>query len=74
MSARQIRLTTPEQIQKRLRAFTGKKINIVLRNRTVLFGELAELDQTTLRFFNMRHKPVSLLLQDISEVYTDIDE
>ena len=74
MSTRQIRLNTPEQIQKRLREFTGKKINIVLHNRTVLFGELQNFDETQLRFSNMRNEPVSLLLKDISEVYTDIKE
>lgn len=74
MSTRQMRLSTPDQIQNKLKEFTGKKINIVLFNRKVLFGELREIGQTTLTFVNMRQEPVSLPLKEVSEVYLDFKE
>jgi ribosome maturation factor RimP len=74
MSTRQIRLNTSGQIQSRLKEYTGKKINIVLCNRTVLFGELKKVDNAQLLFENMRQEPVSLSLKDISEVYLDFKE
>ena len=72
MSMRQIRLTTREQIQNGLKAVTGKKINIVLCDRQVLFGELHKVDAKELSFVNMRLEPVSLPLEAISEVYFDV--
>jgi len=74
MSVRQIRLSNFEQIQKRLKEYTGKKINIVLCNRTVHFGELKTLDITHLTFINMRQEKVVLALRDVNEVYVDIQE
>jgi len=74
MSVRQIRLSTPELIQKRLKEYTGKKINIVLCNNAVFFGELKSVDNTQLTFVNMRQEPVSLLLKEISEVYLDMKD
>ena len=74
MSTRQVRLSTFDQMQKRLKEFTGKKINIVLRNRTVLFGELKSIENTTLTFENMRREPFTLSLNEISEVYLDFKE
>ena len=71
---RQVRLSTTEQMQKGLKEFTGKKINIVLRNRKVLFGELTNLDEGLLTFLNMRQQPTRLLLADISEIYLDFKE
>ena len=74
MVTRQIRLNTLEQIQKRLKEFTGKKINIVLSNRTVLFGELQSIDDTQLAFMNMRLELFVIPLKDIAEVYLDLKE
>jgi ribosome maturation factor RimP len=71
---RQIRLSTLDQIEKRLKEFIGKKINIVLCNRKVLFGELKRLDGEKLSFLNMRQQVVTLPLADISEVYLDFIE
>jgi len=71
---RQVRLSTTEQIQKRLREFTGKKINIVLRDRKVLFGELRMFNEEQLTFLNMRQQPVKLSIGDISEIYLDFKE
>ena len=74
MSSRQIRLSTFDQIKNRLKEFSGKKINIVLHDRTVLFGELKSVDNTQLTFVNMRLEAFSLSLNDISEVYLDFKE
>lgn len=74
MSTRQLRLNTVDQMQKRLKDFTGKKINIVLRDRTVLFGVLKGIDNAALTFENMRLEPFTLALKEISEVYLDFKE
>lgn len=74
MSLRQIRFSTLEQIQNRLKEYTGKKINIVLSDQKVFFGELKSVDNTRLTFVNMRLEPVSLSLKEISEVYLDIKD
>jgi hypothetical protein len=69
--SRQLRLSTLEQIKKRSKDLIGKKINIVMRNRTVFFGELKSFDITKLTFLNMRQQPVTVLLKEIDEVYLD---
>ena len=74
MRTRQLRLTSLDQFRKRLKEFTGKKINIVLCDRTVLFGELESLGDSELTFVNMRLDPVTLPLIEISEVYLDFKE
>jgi small nuclear ribonucleoprotein (snRNP)-like protein len=61
-------------MQKRLKEFTGKKVNIVLFNRKVLFGQLKSVDDNSLTFANMRLEPFTLPLKDISEVYLDFKE
>lgn len=71
---RQIRLSSPEQIQKRLQDFTGKQVNIVLRNRKVLFGEIRNSDDKQVTFVNLRDEQFSLPLKEISEVYLDIQD
>ena len=68
---RQIRLSSFDQLQKRLGDFTGKKINIVMRNRRVLFGELRKADSSLITFVNMRNQEFTLPLAEISEVYLD---
>lgn len=74
MSLRQVRMTTLRDMQVRLNQFTGKKINIVLRNRKVHFGELIRVDEAQLTFANMRQQTVSLSLNEIAEVYLDFKE
>ncbi len=74
MVTRQLRLSTPENIRKRLPELIGKKINIVLSDRTVLFGELQNINDSQLTFLNMRLDPVSLPVTDVAEVYADFTE
>mgnify|MGYP003575882800 FL=1 len=51
--------------------FLGKKINIVLDDRTVMFGELKTANETSIVLRNMRLKNVSYPIQSIVEVYLD---
>ena len=74
MVTRQIRLSAQDHIRKKLKDLIGKKINIVLCNRTVLFGELKRVRENELTFENMRLEPFTILLKDISEVYFDYKE
>lgn len=72
MTTRQVRLNTPQQIREKLPAHTGKKINIVLRDRTVFFGTLQGIDDVRLQFVNLRNETFSLPLSNISEIYLDV--
>ena len=74
MSLRQVRLNTLPAIKTRLQEFPGKKINIVLRTRKVLFGTLVSVDDRQLIFADMRQRKISLLFEEISEVYLDFKE
>lgn len=74
MSTRQIRLSTLDLMNNRLKDFSGKKINIVMNDRTVLYGELKSADNTQLTFVNMRLETFTLLLNSISEIYLDFKE
>lgn len=67
-------MSTPEQIRKKLVGFTGKKINIVMCDRTVFFGELKHVDDDKLTFSNMRQEPSTVSLSQVSEVYLDFKE
>lgn len=67
-------MSTPEQIRKKLVDFTGKKINIVMCDRTVFFGELKRVDRENLTFTNMRLEPTTVPLSKVSEVYLDFKE
>lgn len=74
MATRQTRLNTLQQIQQKLPSYTGKKINIVLHDRTVFFGRLKGMNDSTLEIVNMRKETISVDLNNISEVYLDFVE
>ncbi len=74
MATRQLRLTTLQEIREKLGAHTGKKINIVLRDRTVFYGKLKEIQATHLEFVNLRNRSEKLPLDTISEVYLDSNQ
>ena len=74
MSTRQLRLSTPELIRKRLGEFTGKKINIVLNDNTVVLGELKGINDRSVEIMNMRLKKISLDMSTINEIYFDTKE
>jgi ribosome maturation factor RimP len=73
VSKKQIRLSDPLKVQQRLPEFLGKKINIVLKDNTVMFGELARIRETSIELINMRQKIQQVPIQNISELYSDID-
>lgn len=71
MSTRQLRINDPVQIQKRMNSFLGKKINIVLTDDTVVFGELKQVNTADIQVLNMRRKKVRCLFKEITEIYLD---
>jgi hypothetical protein len=71
MSTKQLRLTGPDQIQESIKRLIGKKINIVLTDNMVVFGELKEANALGLLVQNMRLKKVRCAFAKISEIYFD---
>jgi hypothetical protein len=74
MSTRQLRLQTDELIRKRLKDLYGKRINVVLRNNTVILGDLIKTDDLSATVKNLRLKKISIPFTDINEVYFDTKE
>lgn len=71
MSTKQLRLNDPELIQKSIKSLVGKKINIVLTDDTVVFGELKKVNTAEIQLLNMRLKKISYPFARIAEVYLD---
>lgn len=71
MRTKQLRLNDSNQIRQRMSEFLGKKINIVLADRTVMFGELKKVNEHGIILRNMRLEDVKFLFQSIVEVYLD---
>ncbi|MFN8336978.1 MAG: hypothetical protein U0U09_17735 [Cyclobacteriaceae bacterium] len=74
MQKRLIRLSTSAQIQSELARFTGKKINIVLTDNTVLLAELLKFSGTNLDLRNMRGQKLTVAIADIYEIIIDIND
>ena len=51
--------------------FIGKKINIVLTDRTAMFGELMRANDASIVLKNMRLENTTYALQSIVEVFLD---
>jgi small nuclear ribonucleoprotein (snRNP)-like protein len=62
-----------QQIQPRLAEFLNKKINIVLRDNTVIFGELTALDAHEFTLKNMRLTKTTRAINEIYELYLEVD-
>jgi ribosome maturation factor RimP len=71
MRTKQLRLNDSDQIRRRMAEFIGKKINIVLSDRTVMFGELMKANDDAIVLKNMRLENVTYPFQTIVEVYLD---
>jgi hypothetical protein len=71
MRTKQLRLSDPVQIRQRINEFLGKKINIVLIDRTVMFGELKKINGDHIVLRNMRLENVTYPFQSIVELYLD---
>jgi hypothetical protein len=74
MSTRQLRLSSTDQIRKKIQDLKGSKINIVLRNQTAVLGTIHAVGDDFLDLLNMRLTRVKIQLQDISEIYYDTKE
>lgn len=72
-SKKQIRISGQERIKAKLPEFIHKKVNFVLSDNTVHFGELAEVAQTMVVLVNMRQKKIKLPLEKVIEFFSDID-
>lgn len=72
MRTKQLRLSDSTQIRQRISEFLGKKINIVLADRTVMFGELKKVNNDHIVLRNMRLENVIYPFQSIVELYLDI--
>lgn len=73
MSKKQIRIIDPVQIPVKIGKFLGQKINIVLKDNTVFFGQLKKIENNDALFTNLRLKKVKIPLSNILEFYVDID-
>ncbi|UII21430.1 hypothetical protein [Fulvivirga ligni] len=71
MAKRQIRLT-PDVISNKWPEISGKKANIVLNNRSVIFVKLLQHNNGTLEVENMRFKKQKVDIAEISEIILDI--
>jgi hypothetical protein len=71
MSTRQLRLTSVESIKKNLDKLSGKKINLVLSDKTVVFGEVFQVNPESIGVVNGRLKKINYPLTQISEIYFD---
>jgi hypothetical protein len=71
MRTRQLRIIDAEQIRRRMNEFIGEKINIVLTDRTVMFGELKHVNDTSIVLRNMRLENVTYPIQSIVEIFLD---
>jgi hypothetical protein len=71
MRTRQLRLNDRDQIQRRMPEFLGKKINIVLSDRTVMFGELKKVNESEIILRNMRLENIRYPFKNIVEIYLD---
>ncbi len=71
VGTRQLRLSDPEQIRKRIGEFLGKHVNVVLADNTVMFGELIAVETTGIKLRNMRRKTMPYPFNTIRELYLD---
>jgi hypothetical protein len=71
MRTRQLRLNDRDQIQRRMPEFLGKKMNIVLSDRTVMFGELKKVNASEIILRNMRMENIRYPFKNIVEIYLD---
>lgn len=71
MGIRQIRLNSMEKIRGNIGSYKGKKINLVLSNKTSVYGELLAVENDGIVVQNQGLKKLNITWNDISEVYFD---
>ena len=73
MSKKQIRIQTSGTINEQIRGLLNKKVNLVMEDRTVVFGTLLQAENELLTLTNMRLKKIKVPLKKVVEIFTDID-
>lgn len=73
MSKKQIRISGADEVKKRLPTLANQRVNLVLRDNTVVFGVLREIGSDHVIMRNMRNKKMRLPVDVIVDAYTDID-
>lgn len=73
MSKKQIRISDPTLLKRRIPEFIDRKVNLILKDNTVIFGQLKKTDAQSLYIVNMRLKEIKLPMENVAEFYTDID-
>lgn len=73
VSKKQIRISEPQEIKNRMPEFLNKNVSLVLKDNTVIFGTLREAKNGKVALSNMRGRKMTFLMDDISEIYTDLD-
>jgi len=71
MGTKQIRLSQPEDFHHSLNQFLGKKINLVLKNKHVITGDLKISGKDFVEIQNYRFKTFRFSLPDIEEIFID---
>ena len=73
VSKKQVRISEPQEIKNRMPEFLNKNVNLVLKGKTVIYGTLREVSNGTVILSNMRGRKMTFQMDDISEIYTDLD-
>lgn len=73
MSKRQLRISDPEQIKTKIFTFANRNMSVVLKNNTVVFGKLKEVDNDSIYIENMRLKKYEIPLNNIAEFILDVN-
>jgi hypothetical protein len=70
-NTKQLRITDPLEIRKRISEFPGKKINIVFTDSRVIVGTLMEIKPDGIVLQNMRLKNEYFPFNQLTEIYFD---
>jgi hypothetical protein len=73
VSKKQVRISNPEEIRRRLPEFLQRKISLVLSDSTVIFGTLLNVKKDSVAIANMRLREITLPIARISELFMDLD-
>lgn len=73
MSKKQIRISDPHEIKKRMNEFLNRDVSLVMKDNTVIYGILREAGGNTVTVSNMRRRKMTFFSDQISELYSDLD-
>ncbi|MCA6073917.1 hypothetical protein [Fulvivirga sedimenti] len=72
MAKRQVRIKY-QHLNDKLPEFLGKKIHVIMKNGSVIFMNLTEINGDSLNGRNMRLDKMTISMQEIEEVIIDIN-